>query len=159
MKINLIWAQDRNGGIGKNGALPWHIPEDLNNFKKLTMNSTIIMGRKTWESLPIKPLPKRENVVLSGNPISEVTNFQNLEQCIEYLNSENIKKAFIIGGEQIFRNFMHRADELHITLVDQVTEGIDTYFPVTIETIMFEYEKIEETPITNNATYSRWVRK
>ena len=56
MEIHLIWAQDNNGGIGLNGKLPWHISEDLKNFKKITSNSTIIMGRKTWESLPIKPL-------------------------------------------------------------------------------------------------------
>ena len=64
MKIHLIWAQDEKGGIGKNGQLPWHIIEDLKNFKLLTKNSTIIMGRKTWDSLPIKPLPERENIVL-----------------------------------------------------------------------------------------------
>ena len=59
MQIHLIWAQDQNGGIGKNGNLPWHISEDLKNFKKITFGSTIVMGRKTWDSLPIKPLPKR----------------------------------------------------------------------------------------------------
>ena len=65
MKIHLIWAQDTNGGIGKNGKLPWHISEDLKKFKSLTYNSTVIMGRKTWDSLPIKPLPNRRNFVLS----------------------------------------------------------------------------------------------
>ena len=61
MEIHLIWAQDQNGGIGEEGQLPWHISEDLKKFKSLTMNSTIIMGRKTWDSLPTKPLPKRKN--------------------------------------------------------------------------------------------------
>ena len=66
MEIHLIWAQDKNGGIGKDGKLPWHISEDLINFKKITSNNTIIMGRKTWESLPKKPLPNRRNIVLSS---------------------------------------------------------------------------------------------
>ena len=66
MEIHLIWAQDINSGIGKNGKLPWHISVDLKNFKKITLNSTVIMGRKTWESLPIKPFPNRENIVLSS---------------------------------------------------------------------------------------------
>ena len=65
MDIHLIWAQDENGGIGQDGKLPWHISEDLKNFKALTLNSTIIMGRKTWDSLPIKPLPNRKNIILS----------------------------------------------------------------------------------------------
>ena len=72
MQIHLIWAQDQNGGIGKNGNLPWHIPEDLKNFKKITFGSTIVMGRKTWDSLPIKPLPKRRNIILSNNVSEKV---------------------------------------------------------------------------------------
>ena len=64
MNIELIWAQDENGGIGKNGKLPWHISEDLQNFKKITAGFPIIMGRKTWESLPKKPLPERRNIVI-----------------------------------------------------------------------------------------------
>ena len=66
MIIKLIWAQDSSGGIGINNKLPWHFSEDLQKFKSLTLNSTIVMGRKTWESLKIKPLPKRKNIVLSS---------------------------------------------------------------------------------------------
>jgi dihydrofolate reductase len=117
------------------------------------------MGRKTWESLPVKPLPKRENIILSGTSVSDVKCFHSIEQCIEYLNDNNIVKVFVIGGAQVYRHFIHRADELHITFVEETTEGIDTYFPVTLGTIMNEYEKIEEKPLTASATYSRWVRK
>ena len=73
MEIHLIWAQDYDGGIGKNGQLPWYIPEDLKNFKKITLDSTIIMGRKTWDSLPFKPLPNRRNIVISRNPEISIT--------------------------------------------------------------------------------------
>ena len=79
MDIHLIWAQDSNAGIGKNGKLPWHVTEDLKNFKKITLNSTIIMGRKTWDSLPIKPLPNRRNIVLSSSKQEGVTTFNSYE--------------------------------------------------------------------------------
>ena len=77
MIIHLIWAQDNNGGIGLNGQLPWHISEDLKNFKKITSNSTIIMGRKTWDSLPKKPLPNRENIVMSSSNIPNAISFNS----------------------------------------------------------------------------------
>ena len=88
MKIHLIWAQDGNGGIGKNGKLPWHVSEDLKNFKKITLNSTVIMGRKTWESLPVKPLPNRENIVLSKTLVAEVLTFKLYEECIKNLQKK-----------------------------------------------------------------------
>ena len=65
----MIWAQDTNNAIGRDGTLPWHFSEDLQNFKALTLNSTIVMGRKTWDSLKIKPLPKRRNIVLSSKKL------------------------------------------------------------------------------------------
>ena len=83
MGIHLIWAQDKNGGIGKDGKLPWHISEDLKNFKSLTLHSTIIMGRKTWESLPIKPLPDRNNIVLSKTKKIGSITYKNFQECLE----------------------------------------------------------------------------
>ena len=92
MEIHLIWAQDFNGGIGKDGRLPWHISEDLKNFKQITLGSTIIMGRKTWDSLPFKPLPKRRNIVLSSSNISNIEVYHNIEDCIRTLKKESIPK-------------------------------------------------------------------
>ena len=89
MEIHLIWAQDYDGGIGKNGQLPWHIPEDLKNFKKITIDSTIIMGRKTWDSLPFKPLPNRRNIVLSKNTINNVEVYHNIDECINILKKRS----------------------------------------------------------------------
>jgi len=159
MKIHLIWAQDKNGGIGKNSKLPWHIPEDLKNFKKLTLNSTIVMGRKTWASLPIKPLPERRNIVLSSNSIEDVESYNSIEQCIETLDKDNIKKIFVIGGAQIYRNFIYRSDVLHITIIDAATEGIDTYFPVSMLTIKNKFNKIEENVLDKNVLYTHWIKK
>ena len=89
IEVHLIWAQDDNGGIGINGELPWHISSDLKNFKKITLNSTIIMGRKTWDSLPIKPLPKRKNIVLSTKKQNDVTTYNSYKECINNIQKEN----------------------------------------------------------------------
>ena len=159
MKIHLIWAQDKNGGIGKNGKLPWYISEDLQNFKKLTIDSTILMGRKTWESLPIKPLPKRRNIVLSSKKVSDIECYTSAEECIEILVDDGTEKLFVIGGSTVYRNFIHRADELHITQVNEMTQGIDTYFPVTMWKIKREFEKINETKLSKKAIYTQWVKK
>ena len=159
MKIHLIWAQGINGGIGKNGKLPWHISEDLQNFKKLTLDSTILMGRKTWESLPIKPLSKRRNIVLSSKEVPDAECYTSIEECVEKLNDEGIQKLFVIGGSTVYRNFIHRADELHITYVDEMTQGIDTYFPVTMLKIENKFEKINEIKLSNKAIYTQWAKK
>ena len=158
MKIHLIWAQDENGGIGKDGNLPWHISEDLKNFKRLTSGSTILMGRNTWESLPVRPLPERRNIVLSSKEVPDVEYYTAVEECLETLDGDGTEKLFVIGGTTVYRNFFHRADELHITHVDEMTKGIDTYFPVTLQKIQTEFEQIEEQALSDNAIYSHWVK-
>ena len=95
MEIHLIWAQEHDGGIGKNGQLPWHIPEDLKNFKKITLNSTIVMGRKTWDSLPFKPLPKRKNIIFTKNIIDGVETYDNINEYIKIFIGTNIIKIII----------------------------------------------------------------
>ena len=118
MKIDLIWAQDKNGVIGVNGELPWHIPEDLINFKKLTLNQTIVMGRKTWNSLKFKPLPKRRNIVLTTQKnIELVDTFDNLVTLLNDLVDTDTKKIFVIGGAQIYKVFWPLATALHITFI------------------------------------------
>ena len=99
MDIHLIWAQDKNGSIGINGDLPWHIPQDLKNFKKITLNQVIVMGRKTWDSLKLKPLPKRRNIVLtSQHKIQDVDVFNNVNELLKSLIDSKEKQIFIIGG-------------------------------------------------------------
>ena len=159
MKIHLIWAQDHNGGIGKDGNLPWHISEDLKNFKRLTSGSAILMGRNTWESLPIRPLPKRRNIVLSHKEIHDVECYTSMEECVEILDGDGTEKLFVIGGTTVYCNFIHRADELHITQVNEMTQGIDTYFPITMLKIKKEFEKINEIELSKKAIYTQWVKK
>ena len=158
MQIHLIWAQDENSGIGKKGKLPWHISEDLKNFKILTLGSTIIMGRKTWESLPLRPLPERRNIVLSSKALSDVESYYSVKECIKKLDSDDIEKIFVIGGSTVYQHFIHMANELHITMVDEMTEDIDTYFPVSMPIIQQKFEKIEERSLADNAIYSHWIQ-
>ena len=158
MEIHLIWAQDENGGIGKDGKLPWYIPEDLKNFKKLTINSTIVMGRKTWESLPIKPLPKRNNVVLSTTQSYNTPMCSSLDECMEYLANKNINKVFIIGGRSIYKLFFQHADFLHITNIHIKVNNINEYFPISADKIKSDFKKINNSRLSKDATYTLWTR-
>jgi len=159
MEIHLIWAQENNGGIGKNGQLPWHIPEDLKNFKKLTLNSTIVMGRKTWESLPFKPLPKRRNIVFSSRILEDVETYNNINQFMKKLDTESIKKIFIIGGSSIYKVFYEFATHLHMTIVNDTTDGIDTFFPINNIEIKDKFLKIDEQKLNEKSIYTYWEKK
>ncbi len=131
--INIIVGMTKEKVIGKNNTLPWHIPEDLQNFKKLTDNTTVIMGRKTYQSLPPKfrPLPNRHNVVVSRT----LTNIEeigvdicpSIESALEKAKSYG-KKIFFIGGTTIYRQALPFTERMYISYVKKNYEG-DTYFP------------------------------
>ncbi len=130
-EIVIIAAVASNGVIGKDNRLLWNIPEDMAHFKTLTSGQTVIMGRKTWESLPerFRPLPKRRNIVISRQPDyiapgAEVTG--SLEIALN--SASTAERVFIIGGEQIYRQATPLADRLEITEVDLAPEG-DAWFP------------------------------
>ena len=159
MDIHLIWAQDSNGGIGKQGALPWHISEDLKNFKKLTLNSTIVMGRKTWDSLPFKPLPKRRNIVLSHSTLPDIEAYHSIEQCIDRLEDEKIEKLFVIGGAAIYKEFFNHAHYLHITMVNLEQDNIDTFFPISLNVIKQKFNQTLHQKLSDDADYTFWFRK
>ena len=158
MRIQLIWAQEINGGIGKNGKLPWHISEDLKNFKKITKNHPIIMGRVTWESLPFKPLPNRRNIVLSSNVYKDVECFKSIDDCIKTLNRDGLNSVFIIGGTSIYSEFFNVASDLHITLVHQDVDGIDCFFPKSLENIKKNFLLASEKKLSNDATYMHFIK-
>ena len=159
MEIHLIWAQDSKGGIGKLNRLPWHISEDLKNFKTLTLNSPIIMGRKTWDSLPVKPLPNRRNIVLSKNTIPNIETYNDYKVCMNSLIKENINKVFIIGGSTIYKLFFKYADYLHITFIDLIDKDIDTFYPFSMDDIKELFFKESEKALNNIAKYTVWVKK
>jgi dihydrofolate reductase len=129
MKLILIAAHDPNLVIGKNGELPWHYSEDLKFFKKQTMGHPIVMGRVVFEELNEKPLPGRENIVLSRtNNYSHVKTFTGIEEALSYLKEKNEEKVFIIGGGEIYRQTLDQADQLIVTRIKKEYEG-DTWFP------------------------------
>lgn len=133
--FSIIVAIGKNSEIGKGNKLLWHIPEDLKNFKEITTGKTVIMGRKTFESIG-RPLPNRKNIVLSKNGDKEsfeqkgIKLYQNLENLIaDYKNSE--EEIFIIGGEQIYREFMQKGlvRRLYISYIEFSDSEAYAYFP------------------------------
>ncbi len=159
MEIHLIWAQDYNGGIGENGKLPWHVTEDLKNFKKITLNTTIVMGRKTWDSLPIKPLPKRRNIVISSKKQSSAITYHSLEECLLRLKKDKTDRIFIIGGRSIYKLFFNFADYLHISYINLNNENINEFFPINESTINNHFKKLNEKKLSNRTKYTCWIKK
>ena len=160
MNINMIWAQDINNAIGKNGDLPWRIPEDLKNFKNITNNATIIMGRKTWDSLPIKPLPNRRNIVISSMEQQDVESYTSIEKCIDLLtNTEKDLDVYIIGGMSIYKFFYEYANTLYITFIDQSYPDTDTFFPISLKQIKSDFNLESKTDIDKIISFTKWVLK
>ena len=125
MILIAIAAVSLNRVIGKNGKVPWDIPEDLHRFMRLTSGHTVLMGRKSFESLG-KPLPNRRNVVLSSKLIPGVETYQSIDAALAKLSGEN--KVFIIGGGEVFAQMLAIVDMIQLTIVERLVEG-DTYFP------------------------------
>jgi len=135
-KIILVVALSKNSVIGLNGELPWHISNDLKRFKNLTTGKSVLMGRKTFQSICKKigsSLPNRDNLVLSKQNFSYVKNknvyfFQNISEVFNWLTLNNKKSLVVAGGELIYREFLPIADVLEITHVHDEFDG-DTFFP------------------------------
>lgn len=131
MKIGLIWAQARGRVIGKGGVMPWHLPEDLAHFKRVTLNHPVIMGRKTWDSIPPKfrPLPGRTNIVVTRQADWHEKGAQCSSSLREALQQcENSNQVWVIGGAQIYAQALPLADELVVTEIDAAFDG-DAHAP------------------------------
>ncbi len=133
MKISIIAAIGKNRELGKNNQLLWHIPEDMKRFKKLTKGQVVIMGRKTYESLPSKfrPLPERVNIIVTRDKnffASGCLICHSLEEAIEKGKSFK-KEIFIIGGASIYQQGIKYADKLYLTLIDKEYPEADCFFP------------------------------
>ena len=129
--ISAIVAVNNDWGIGFNGDLLEHIPEDLKMFKQLTLGHTIVMGRKTWNSLPKAPLPKRSNIVISNAQpliIDKNTLRLPLEDVIEFLEYTN-DEVFIIGGGAIYKELLPFCNRVYVTKIFKDHPNVDTYFP------------------------------
>lgn len=129
--ISLIVAASENNCIGTNGQIPWHIGEDMKRFKALTTGNVVVMGRKTWESLPEKfrPLPDRVNVVLTRRPDYAVPiGVRMFDDLTDALAAHKNDEVFIIGGADVYRQALPLADQLHLTRVHEQVDG-DAFFP------------------------------
>ncbi len=134
MRITIIVAMTPERLIGNAGKLPWHLPEDLKRFRERTTGHTVVMGRRTFDSIG-KALPKRRNIVISRNPQPpEVPNIQwvqSLDAAIELARNSGEQELFVVGGSEIYAQALLRADCLDITYVHLSPKPMgDTYFPV-----------------------------
>src|SRR5574344_2879725 len=132
-ELSIIVALSDHRAIGRGNKMPWHIAEDMKFFKKTTMGGTVIMGRKTWESLGCKALPHRQNLVVSRSlqlePVSadlQVTVARTLEEAVEAATADRI---FVIGGGEIYRQAISLATRIYMTKVHTYISDADTFFP------------------------------
>jgi dihydrofolate reductase len=126
--IVIIAAVAENRVIGKDGAIPWSVREDMRHFRELTTGFPCIMGRKTWESLPKKPLPGRLNIIISKTLTAsgETLVFPLLDKALEYCRAH--EKVFICGGASLYREALPLAERMEITMIHKTFEG-DVFFP------------------------------
>lgn len=127
--IHIIAAIDRHGAIGRSGDLLFHLRDDLRRFKALTMGNTLVMGRKTFESLPGGALPGRRNIVITRDATFAAPGVETAASPAEALCMAGASETFVIGGGQIYAAMIAYADVLDLTVVDREGEGADTYFP------------------------------
>lgn len=137
INVAQVVAHDRNRAIGKNNQLPWHISEDLQHFKRLTLGGIVIMGRNTYESMG-KPLPNRTNFVLTTDLDYRIDDpsvmiFHNLDDALGQASSlahgQGLDTVWVIGGQQLFEQALLFSDRLEITEVDLAVEGADVFYP------------------------------
>lgn len=162
--ISAIVAVDNNWGIGYNGDLLEHIPEDLKRFKELTSENVVVMGRKTWESLPKKPLPNRTNVIVSSQYICEVSVGPDapplvkcdMAHCIYGLTNPSDRNIFIIGGGEIYKQLLPYCDCVYVTKIYKEHSNVDTYFPNLDKLNNWEAQPTSEIKEYNNIKYQFW---
>lgn len=123
--LSMIYAADEQGAIGKEGALPWRQSTDLRHFKQITLNKTVVMGRKTWDSLG-KPLPNRRNIVMTRRDDFDAAERMDVEEVLTLSQNEEV---VIIGGGEIYELFLPHAKEIHRTIIHTVVEGADAFAP------------------------------
>ena len=151
----ILVAVSPEGIIGKNNTIPWHYSADLKRFKRLTTGKTIIMGRKTWESLPVKPLPNRRNIVISRTSLENVDCFRSIDEALKTCEGD----IWFIGGAGIYKEAMLKSDVIDMTLVpDNVTGEGCIYFPkIGNEWIEGEEKPLKEDTILMHKNYTRRV--
>lgn len=157
-KVSIIAAIARNNAIGKANKLPWHLPADLKRFKDLTTGHAILMGKRTFESLPNGPLPNRKNIVLSS-VMSEGVNenyfeANSIEDALELCDQE--EQVFIIGGSSVYSQSFDFADDMYVTWVDEEFDA-DAFFPEIDFEVWKEDSREERQPDDKNPHHYAFV--
>lgn len=137
--IHLIGCMAKNRVIGKDNKMPWHLPAELAYFKKVTTGHAVLMGRKTYESIG-RPLPNRENIILTRDETYKAEGCTVINNINQVLGRTD--EIFVIGGAELYNQFIDRADRLYVTLIDEEFEG-DTFFPKIDEDIWHVASKTE----------------
>jgi dihydrofolate reductase len=166
MNFELIVAFNKKNVIGTNNKIPWYVPEDLKQFRKTTKHQIVVMGRKTFESLPNGPLIDRINIVITNKTLesdnSELyfCNFDDSFDLLEKLQKETDKKVFIIGGHTIYNQYFKYCTQFHITVIDDHQDG-DVFFSHTLEMLNEQFQKIEEKIFISdlNIYFTRYLFK
>lgn len=127
--ITLIVARAQNGAIGRDGTIPWHLPEDLKSFQRETLGGALIMGRNTWDSLPVKPLSKRLNIVVSSRPDAADLVAPSVAAAVEMASAQGYDRVYGIGGARIYEEMIPIAHRLLISEVEIDIPDADTFFP------------------------------
>jgi dihydrofolate reductase len=136
VRVSIVVAAARNDVIGDRGRIPWRLPDDQRFFKELTTGHAVVMGRKTYESIG-RPLPRRENLVLSRRPVSPAPGlqaFRDLESALLWARSQDFSECFVAGGEAVYGEALAIADRIYLTRVEAEPEG-DVRFPQIDESI------------------------
>ena len=161
--VSIIVAIAENYAIGKQGGLLCHLPADLQHFKQITSGHTVIMGERTYLSLPKHPLPNRKNIVISDNPAfndPQAIVVRSIPEALKHVDAN--EEAFIIGGGMVYRQFMTIADKLYITHIHHTWQDADTFFPV-IEQEVWQQTATEERKADEqnpyDLTYAEYMRK
>ena len=150
-QVSIIVAADEQGGIGRDGGLPWHLPADLKRFKALTMGKPIVMGRRTWDSIG-RPLPGRRSLVVSRQPglvIDGAEVFDSLEDALAA--TSDAPETCVIGGAEIYRQALPRAEVVHLTRVHATVQA-DTFFP-PLDAADWEEVAREDRPADDRHAY------
>ena len=158
--ISAIVAVDNNWGIGYNGDLLEHIPEDLKYFKALTTGHVVVMGRKTWDSLPKKPLKDRLNIVISSQPrgpLGDMAFSISIDEAkVRVALSEDDEEWFIIGGGTIYKEFLSICDRVYVTKIYKDHDNVDTYFSNLDESEEWAPASCGQLLTYNDLSYQFW---
>lgn len=158
--LTLIVARAAGGAIGKAGQIPWDAPEDLALFQRETTGGVVIMGRKTWDSLPKRPLPRRENIVVTSQSMSaDGAVFLPFDAALAHARARPNARLYGIGGAGIYRALLPLADRLLITEMDIAVDGADTFFPDFDESAWRETLRLSLRDTAPFATLRELIRR